>query len=481
MGMLFNLSQFFINDSHLNLLVVEVGSVALALAFFLFILLISPIKLVTRYTSLFVILVSIVFFLFIIFNTLDFESVGLNLYFSNLNQVVKALSFLCLIGFSLASMNFSTSVFTFEYIMLIFFSQIAGLFILSFNHLPLLFLLIEVQALIGYTLVVYRRKSQTSTEAGMKYFLLGSISSGLMVFGITLLYGSLGSFSLLDLSLNSSEALSYNLKLLGSLSLVFGLIFKLSGAPLHFWTPEVYENVEFVTLSYFGSIPKFPVLALLTGQASFLVEAFREIFLFTGVLSLVIGGVSGLFQDSIKKIFAYSTIANTGYLLVLFSALKSDIEFFSINLSALAIWCQMGVYSLSVIALSSFLQSLLNGSEFDSLLSLTYTSPMVRLSFLLLLVSLSGIPPTAGFFAKFLLLYSVSSISLVVIIMFTSVLSLFYYMRIAGTVFFYTREHEFFSPVELTFKERNSFFTFFFYPVSILNLGLFLLPFTIIL
>jgi len=501
----------FLESIGFVLLVVELGFFFFCFFFFVLFLILSPFTPASRFSWMFALLVSLVFFFFVIFNTLDIGDLLDNgIYFSQLNQFIKAISFLAVIGFCFAGISFSTSLFTFEYIVLILFSQSAGLFILSTDHLPLIFILIEVQALIGYTLVVYRRKSQAATEAGMKYFLLGSISSSLMVFGIVLLYGSVGSFFLSDLSLSFENYMSldktitdYNelsstlfssvlnpttfgldLRFLGAACLLLGFIFKLSAAPLHFWTPEVYENVEFLTLSYFSSIPKISVLALLTGQAMFLVEMFRDFILISGVLSLVVGSVGGLFQDSLKKIFAYSTIANTGYLLVVLSACSglnrlffSDDNLF-FDISYLAIWSQMGVYIITFIAVCGFLQFVSSGSEFDSLLPLTYSTVKFRLCFLVLLVSLSGVPPTAGFFAKFLMLYVVgNNVFLSVVIMVASVLTLFYYMRIAGVAFFYTREHEFFTSVERSlFKKNNAFLNYFFIPTCFLNLG-FLLVF----
>ena len=500
-------NSLFLESLGFSLLAVEVGFFVFCFFFFVLFLILSPVTPASRFSWMFALLVSLVFFLFIVFNTLDIgDFLDNGVYFTQLNQIVKAVSFLAVIGICLSGLSFSTSLFTFEFIILILFSQSAGLFILSTDHLPFIFILIEVQALIGYTLVVYRRKSQSATEAGMKYFLLGSVSSSLMVFGIVLLYGSVGSFYLSDIALTFDNYLSLDktitsysdfsstlvsfisnptnhgldLRFLGGIALISGFIFKLSAAPLHFWTPEVYENIEFLTLSYFSTIPKISILALLTGQAVFLVEMFRDLILICGVLSLIVGSVSGLFQDSLKKIFAYSTIANTGYLLVLFSVCGglnrlyfSDENFF-FDISYLAVWGQMSIYIITLIAVAGFLQSISNGSEFDGLLSLTYSSAKLRLCFLVLLVSLSGVPPTAGFFAKFLMLYVVgSNVFLSVTIMLASVLTLFYYMRIAGTIFFYTREHEFFTPVEkFLFKKNNIFLNFFFLPVSFLNLGI---------
>jgi len=489
---------FFVTSTGFSLIVAELGFFSFIFMFFLLFLLLSPFTPSSRFTWMFGLLVSVVFMLFTVFNTVNnIDVVDNGIYFTTLNQVVKALSFVVVIGICLGGLSFSSNIFTFEYIMLILFSQSAGLFILSTDHLMLIFVLIEVQALIGYTLVVYRRKSQVATEAGMKYFLLGGVSSSLLIFGIIILYSSLGSFYLTDLSVNlvnifyinfSSNNLTFigllevssanglGLKIVGLACIFIGFIFKLSGVPLHFWTPEVYENIEYLTLAYFSTLPKFSVLAILTGQATFISEFFRELFLLTGVASLVIGSVSGLFQDSLKKLLAYSTITNTGYLLILFS-MRDDVSFVfyngvSFDIFAVAVWFQMGIYAVSFIAIAGFLQSISSGSEFDSLLSLTYSDLATRISVLVLMISLSGVPPTAGFFAKFLLLYSVNNIFVCVLIMSASVLTMFYYMRISGTIFFYTREHEFFTPTEHSFLDKKYFLNIFFFPVSFINLGL---------
>jgi len=195
--------DFFVTSTGFSLIIVELGFFASIFLFFFLFLLISPVTPSSRFTWMFSLLVSIVFFLFNILNTIiNVDLVDSGIYFTTLNQTIKCISFIVVIGMCLAGLSFSSNLFTFEYIMLVMFSQSAGLFILSTDHLILIFILIEVQALIGYTLVVYRRKSQTATEAGMKYFLLGSVSSSLLIFGITILYSSLGSFHLTDLSVN---------------------------------------------------------------------------------------------------------------------------------------------------------------------------------------------------------------------------------------------------------------------------------------
>lgn len=492
------IDNFFVTSTGFSLVIAELGFFAFTFLFFFLFLLLSPVTPSSRFTWMFGLLVSVAFFLFIMLNTiLNIDFVDNGIYFTTLNQTIKALSFVVVIGLCLAGLSFSSNIFTFEYIMLVLFSQAAGLFILSTDHLILIFILIEVQALIGYTLVVYRRKSQTATEAGMKYFLLGSVSSSLLIFGIALLYSSLGSFHLTDLSSSfinfffinfNLETLTFmglleissnndsGLKILGLACIFIGFLFKLSGVPLHFWTPEVYENIEYLTLAYFSTLPKLSILALLTGQASFISEFFREIVLTTGIASLVIGSVSGLFQDSLKKLLAYSTITNTGYLLILFSMKEGASNVFYNNISfdifSVAVWFQMSVYVVSFVAISGFLQSISSGSEFDSLLSLTYSNFVTRFCVLALIVSLSGVPPTAGFFAKFLLLYTVGdNVFICILIMIASVLTMFYYMRISGTIFFYTREHEFFAPVEYSFSDKKYFLNLFFFPISYLNLG----------
>lgn len=490
--------DFFVTSTGFSLIIAELGFFASIFLFFFLFLLMSPVTPSSRFTWMFGLLVSIVFFLFTLLNTvINVDLIDNGIYFTTLNQTVKIISFIVIIGMCLAGLSFSSNLFTFEYIMLVLFSQSAGLFILSTDHLILIFILIEVQALIGYTLVVYRRKSQTATEAGMKYFLLGSVSSSLLIFGITILYSSLGSFHLTDLSVTfinfffvnfNLETLTFmgllevsstndsGLKILGLACIFIGFLFKLSGVPLHFWTPEVYENIEYLTLAYFSTLPKLSVLALMTGQAAFISEFFREIVLVTGVASMLVGSISGLFQDSLKKLLAYSTITNTGYLLILFSMKEGTSTVFYNNISfdvfSVAVWFQMSVYVISFIAISGFLQSVSSGSEFDSLLSLTYSGFVTRFSVLILMVSLSGVPPTAGFFAKFLLLYTVGdNLFICILIMISSVLTMFYYMRISGTIFFYTREHEFFAPVEYSYSDKKYFLNLFFLPISYLNLG----------
>lgn len=468
-----------------------------AVAFFFFVLMLAPFAYISRFSWLLSFMISIVFF-YINFRYEfcgDFFDHGY--YHTQLNHTVKCLSFLCLAAISLAGFSVSSKTFTFEFIFLLLFSQICTLFILSTDNLIVLFLLIEAQSLIGYVIAVYRRKSQLASEASIKYFLLGASCSSLMALGIALLYGQIGSFSLTEIydEFTFTNYRLDGLSVLGGSLILITMFFKLSAAPLHFWTPEVYENSEFLSIGYFSTIPKFPILALLTGQSSFLINNFSALFYAFGVISLIVGSVYGLFQLSIKKILAYSTIANTAYLLLVFSSLhgshivytetESVLLYSSSSYCNLAVWLQMTFYSLTIIALTGFLQAFTEGSEFKNLLVLTYLPNSYRLSVYTLLLSLGGIPPTLGFVSKYFMVQAMitsenifSSILLVAF----SILSLFFYTRIVGSIFLYQREHDFITLVETNFYHNIKdyfFFALIFFPLTILNMGLVLVLFIV--
>jgi len=468
-----------------------------AVAFFFFILMLAPFAYISRFSWILSFMICIVFFYINFCFEFRGDFVDHGYFHSQLNHTVKCLSFLCLAAISLAGFSISSKTFTFEFIFLLLFSQVCTLFILSTDNLIVLFLLIEAQSLIGYVIAVYRRKSQLASEASIKYFLLGASCSSLMALGIALLYGQIGSFSLTEIY-DTFAFINYKLdglSVLGASLILITMFFKLSAAPLHFWTPEVYENSEFLSIGYFSTIPKFPILALLTGQLSFLTTTFSMFFYFFGIISLIVGSVFGLFQLSIKKILAYSTIANTAYLLLLFSTLQNSqtlyeetgFGIFYSNLSNcnVAVWFQMAFYSLTVIALTGFLQAFTDGSEFKNLLVLTYLPNSYRLAVYTLLLSLAGIPPTLGFISKYLMvqvMVSSENVFLSIMLVMFSILSLFFYTRIVGSIFLYQRDHEFVTLVETNFYQNikdNFFFNLFFFPLTLLNLGFILILFII--
>lgn len=495
--MQFNLqTNFYLsNDLSLVFSVNDLVFSLYAVAFFFFILMMAPFAYISRFSWLISFMISIVFFYINFRHEFCGDFFDHGYYYSQLNHSVKCLSFLCLAAISLAGFSVSSKTFTFEFIFLLLFSQICTLFILSTDNLIVLFLFIEAQALIGYVIAVYRRKSQLASEASIKYFLLGASCSSLMALGIALIYGQVGSFSLTEICEEFSFA-NYRLdglSVLGGSLILITMFFKLSAAPLHFWTPEVYENSEFLSIGYFSTIPKFPILALLTSQTSFLTNNFTILFYVFGIISLVVGSVSGLFQLSIKKILAYSTIANTAYLLLVFSSLQNshityieaERSLFYSNFSYcnIAVWFQMTFYSLALIALTGFLQAFTEGSEFKNLLVLTYLPNSYRLSVYILLLSLGGVPPTLGFISKYFMVQSMiasenifSSILLVAF----SILSLFFYTRIVGSIFLYQRDHDFITLVEVNFYQNvkdNFFFVLVFFPLVLLNVGLVLVLF----
>jgi proton-translocating NADH-quinone oxidoreductase chain N len=491
------INSYLSNDLSLIFSLNDLGFSFYAVALFLFILMLAPFAYISRFCWILSFMISIVFF-YINFRT-DFcgDFFDHGYYHTQLNHTIKCLSLLCLGAISLAGFSISSKTFTFEFIFLILFSQICTLFILSTDNLIILFLLIEAQALVGYVLAVYRRKSQLASEASIKYFLLGASCSSLMALGIALIYGQVGSFSLTEIY-DSFSVMDYrldSLTILGSSFILVTMFFKLSAAPLHFWTPEVYENSEFLSIGYFSTIPKFPILALLTGQLSFLINSFSIFFYVFGFISLLVGSVSGLFQLSIKKILAYSTIANTAYLLLVLSVYQNPASSYidtsfgifypMLSSSNTAVWIQMAFYSLTVIALTGFLQAFTEGSEFKNLLILTYLPNSYRLTVYILLLSLGGIPPTLGFISKYFMVQTIVSsgaVFLSILLVGFSILSLFFYARIVGSIFLYQRDHDFFTSVEMNLYENvkdKFFFNFVFFPLGALNLGLLLVFFII--
>jgi NADH-quinone oxidoreductase subunit N len=328
----------------------------------------------------------------------------------------------------------------FEYPVLIVLATLGMLLMISANDLISLYMSLELQSLSLYVVAAMNRDSAKSTEAGLKYFVLGALSSGMMLYGMSLVYGFTGHTGFPEIA----AALSAETR---SLGLVFGLVFvfaglafKISAVPFHMWTPDVYEGAPTPVTAFFAAAPKVAAMALTVRVA---VDAFqpvmadwRQIVVFISIASMLLGAFAAIGQTNIKRLMAYSSIGHVGYALVGLAA--GNQEGVSGVILYMAIYMVMTLGSFAVI-LSMRTPEGEPLERIDDLAGLSTTNPMMAVVFTILMFSLAGIPPLAGFFAKYFVfmaaiktgLYTLSVIGVL-----ASVVGAYYYLRVVKLMWF---------------------------------------------
>ncbi|PKP90038.1 MAG: NADH-quinone oxidoreductase subunit NuoN [Alphaproteobacteria bacterium HGW-Alphaproteobacteria-16] len=326
-----------------------------------------------------------------------------------------------------------------EYPILILFATAGMGMMVSANDLLTLYVGLELQSLAAYVLASFMRRDVRSAEAGLKYFILGSLASGILLYGISLVYGFSGTTIFGDIA--AAYAAGSNTGLLFGLVFVFaGLAFKMSAVPFHMWTPDVYEGAPTPVTTFFASAPKVAALALTVRVA---IEAmgpvtsdWRQIVIFAALASIVLGAVAAIGQTNIKRLLAYSSINNVGFALIGLAA--GTVEGIAGVLTYLTIYVVMTLGSFIVV-----LQ--MRGADgqpvetIASLSGLSRTRPMLALAMAIFMFSLAGIPPLFGFWAKFAVfeaavkadLFALAAIGIA-----ASVIGAYYYLKIVKTMYF---------------------------------------------
>jgi NADH-quinone oxidoreductase subunit N len=329
----------------------------------------------------------------------------------------------------------------FEYPVLVLFSTLGMMMMVSANDFMSLYMALELASLPLYVLAAYHRDNPRAAEAGVKYFVLGALASGLLLYGISLLYGFTGTTSFLGLT-RSFESVSGPVSVGIVVGLVFvlaGLAFKVSAAPFHMWTPDVYEGAPTPVTAFFAVAPKIAALCLLTRV---LVEPFggltdqwRQVVVALALLSMLIGAFAALNQTNIKRLMAYSSIGHAGYVLV--GLATGSVLGVQAILIYLVLYLFMNVAVFAVILSMRRMGRLVEGIA--DLAGLSRTNPAMAFVMAVLMFSLAGIPPLAGFWGKFYIfmaaieagLYTVAVIGVL-----TSVVAAFYYLRIIKLMYF---------------------------------------------
>jgi NADH-quinone oxidoreductase subunit N len=328
----------------------------------------------------------------------------------------------------------------FEFPVLILLATTGMMVMVSANDLITLYLGLELQSLALYVVASFDRDSVRSTEAGLKYFVLGALASGLLLYGASLIYGFAGTTSFVVLAqLFGGGAKPSAGLIIGLVLVAIGLAFKVSAVPFHMWTPDVYEGAPTPVTAFFSVAPKIAAIALFV---RFLIEPFgglmiewRQIIVFLSVASMVLGAVAAIAQTNIKRLMAYSSIGHVGYALIgLAVASPAGIRGILVYM---AIYLFMNLGTWAVILCMRQNGRMLEGIA--DLSGLGRTQPGLALALGIFMFALAGIPPTAGFFGKlyiFLAAIDAHLVGLAVIGVVTSVVGAFYYLRIVKVMYF---------------------------------------------
>ncbi|MDG2413311.1 MAG: NADH-quinone oxidoreductase subunit NuoN [Hyphomicrobiales bacterium] len=329
----------------------------------------------------------------------------------------------------------------FEYPILILFSSLGMSLMISANDLITLYLAIELQSLPLYVMAAFKRDSVESGEAGIKYFVLGALSSSLFLFGSSLIYGFTGSIEFSEIS-RSIDILNINSGIVvGIVFILSGLIFKISAVPFHMWTPDVYEGSATPITAFFATAPKMAAMCMLVnilyGPFSGAFESWQQIIIFVSIASMSLGSFVAIRQTNIKRLLAYSSISHMGFALIgLISPLSQ------LGVQALLIY--MLIYIVTNLGVFACIISLEKNegetiSNTDDLSGLSKKYPFISFSMAMLMFSFAGIPPLAGFFGKYLIFRSAIENGLIEIAVFgliISVVAAFYYIRIIKIMYF---------------------------------------------
>ncbi len=331
----------------------------------------------------------------------------------------------------------------FEFPILVVFATLGMCMMVSANDLIALYMGLELQSLALYVLASFNRDSLRSTEAGLKYFVLGALSSGLLLYGCSLIYGFSGTTTFEGIAYalaNEANGGALNVGLIfGLVFLTAGLAFKVSAVPFHMWTPDVYEGAPTPITAFFAGAPKMAAMALfvraLVGPFPELTPEWQQIIVFVSIASMLLGAFAAIGQTNIKRLMAYSSIGHMGFALVGLAAGTED----GVRgvLIYLAIYLAMNIGTFVCILSMRRTEGMVE--DIDDLAGLSQTRPLMALSLLILMFSLAGIPPMAGFFAKFyvfLAAIQAELYTLAVLGVLSSVVGAFYYIRIVKVMYF---------------------------------------------
>jgi NADH-quinone oxidoreductase subunit N len=355
---------------------------------------------------------------------------------------------------------------------LIIFSLVGGLLMVSYTNLVMFFVGLETLSIPLYVLAASHRTDKLSSESGVKYFIFGSFQTCLLILGIAFIYGATNSFDALEIAdyvkIHSTE-LPVLFKM-GVVLLLSAFAFKVAAFPFHFWAPDVYQGAPTAITAFMATVVKTSAIASLLRLVIIVFAGKHEIWFYTllgfTALTIIVGNITALYQTSFKRLLAYSGISNAGFLMITIVAFNSKSE--SVMLYYLL------VYSIATIAAFSIFIAVKEQLGVDELTNFKGTyikNPLLTAALTVSMLSLAGIPPLAGFFAKYYLLMNAVSegfIWLAVLAIITSVIGAYYYLRIVG--YLYNRKEVVGNPIEISTMYK---IILYFSIVALVVLGLF--------
>ena len=396
-------------------------------------------------------------------------------YLSSFMKIVTLLAAFLVLAISLNYLR-TFKIFKIEYPILILSSVLGMMVMISSNDLIVFYMGLELQSLALYVLATFNRDQIKSSEAGLKYFVLSALSSGLLLYGCSLIYGFTGSTNFENISSNLNKANTG--AVFGIVFIIVGLAFKISAVPFHMWIPDVYEGSPTSVTTFFALIPKIAGLSIFIRfmYVPFMnmIDQWQSIIIFLSIASMLLGSVAAIGQSNIKRLMAYSSIGHIGYALA--GIATGTIAGVQSSIIYLVIYIFMNLAAFGCIFMmkrdNTFLENI------SDLSGLSKNHPLLALCFLITLFSLAGIPPLAGFFAKFYIFMAViesKMYALAIIGLLTTVISAFYYLRIIKIIYFDKPKKSFEETYDLGLKASLTISTiailiYFIYPSILINI-----------
>jgi len=369
-----------------------------------------------------------------------------------INDFTRLLKIMVLVGGIITiymSISYLTEagMFKSEYMVLMLFALLGMMMMISANDLIAMYLGLEVQSLALYVMAAFRRDNVRSSESGMKYFVLGALSSGMLLYGCSMVYGFSGSvyFSEIAKTAMSDGTVSIGM-IIGLVFILAGLAFKVSAVPFHMWTPDVYEGAPTPVTAFFAVCPKIAAMGILLriiyGAFPEMTAQWNQIIIFISIASMLLGAFGAIGQTNIKRLMAYSSIGNMGFALVgLAAGNREGVE---------GVLIYLMIYLVMTVGVFACILSMRRNEkmveEIDDLRGLSQNNLPAAFMLALLMFSLAGIPPLAGFFAKFYVFMAAVKADmfiLAVVGVLASVVGAFYYLRIIKIMFFDDAKDEF--------------------------------------
>lgn len=394
--------------------------------------------------SLFVLSISIV----LIYNdpytyTISFNNTFIS---DNFIYMIKIIVLIGTISSILMSLEYvkDKQVYSFEYVILIIFSTIAMLLMISAYNLLSIYLAIELQSLSFYVLASMKRHSEYSTEASFKYFILGVLASGFLLLGFSILYGTTGTVNieqLYKLFIDNLNVIEYLGLYIAIILILIAFLFKTGAAPFHVWLPDVYQGAPLSVTAFFAITPKIVIITIMLRLFIYsfynILYDINHLLIISSITSMLLASIAALYQTNIIRLFAYSAIGHIGYILI--GIVTASVESIQFTLLYMTIYIIMTIMIYGIIISLRSHSNNIDIKYIKELINLSKLNPVLAISFVVCLFSMSGIPPLAGFFSKFYIFAAAINSNMYLLALtgiVTSVISAVYYLYIIRIMYF---------------------------------------------